>query len=45
MTDSTHDIERFRAMREALRDAVTPRTARTGLLRRARRAVVGMRQR
>jgi hypothetical protein len=45
MTDSTRDIERFRAMREALRDAVMPRTERIGLLRRVRRVVVGMRQR
>jgi hypothetical protein len=45
MTDPQRDIERFRAMREALRDAVRPPTTRTGLIRRAQLVVVGKLQR
>jgi hypothetical protein len=45
MTDPIRDIERFRAMREALREAVLPRPEPLSLVRRARRLVSTRRQR
>jgi hypothetical protein len=45
MTDRIGDIERFRAMLDALGEAVTPRSARAGLLRRTHRVIIGRLQR